>query len=226
MAALVATAPAPLLTLDKALQIQDLRRSRTLYNKLPDDSAQPVVANEHIANLAALFVHHNAEKVLGIHLIHGHFEIPENTVMVGTNFENPDLRWAKTMNIDEINPLTIHGHIFALAGNELCPYELQCGPLPDLSRVGHGFLADFLEYIVKNNLQDIIGLQILGCSDHSMSELILEQATVMLDSSIVRNAVTSRITGWRFKSINGSPRYLCALCISATALPGVPDAET
>lgn len=126
--------------------------------------------------------------------------------MVGTNFENPALRWTKTMNIDEINPLTIHGHIFALAGNELCPYELQDGPLPDLSRVGHGFLADFLEYIVKNNLQDIIGLQILGCSDHSMSELILEQATVMLDSSIVKNAVTSRITGWRFKSINGSPR--------------------
>ncbi|KGO74766.1 hypothetical protein PITC_083750 [Penicillium italicum] len=133
-------------------------RSRTLYNKLPDDAAQPAVSDEHIANLAALFVHHNAEKVLGIHLIHGHFEIPENTVMVGTNFENPALRWTKTMKIDEINPLNVYGHIFTLAGNELCPYELQDGPLPDLSSVGYSFLTDFLKYIVKTNLQDIIGL--------------------------------------------------------------------
>lgn len=53
-----------------------------------------------------------------------------------------------------------------------------------------GALANFLGYIIKNNLRDIIGLQILGCSNHSMSELILEQANVMLDSSHVKSSRT------------------------------------
>lgn len=180
------------------------------YNRLPDDGAQPAVADEHIVNLAALFVRHNAQNVLGIHLIHGHFEIPENTVMVGTNFGNPALRWTQTTEIDQINPRTIHGHIFALTGDGLCPYELQQGPLPDLSEVGQGFLAEFLEYLVKNNLQNIIGLQVLGCMDQSMSELILDQATVMLETSVVKNAIPYRVTGWRFESANGSPRVCSA----------------
>ncbi len=35
---------------------------------------------------------YNAEKVFGIHLVHDHFQIPEGTVMVGTNFQNPNMR--------------------------------------------------------------------------------------------------------------------------------------
>ncbi|KAM4055785.1 hypothetical protein HRG_015127 [Hirsutella rhossiliensis] len=36
------------------------------------------------------------------HLIHGHFQIPKGTVIVGTNFQNPDLRWAKTTDFNEL----------------------------------------------------------------------------------------------------------------------------
>jgi hypothetical protein len=143
-------------------------------------------------------------------LIHGHFEIPESTVMLGTNFENPTLRWTQTTKIDTLDPLNIHGHIYAVTENGFCPYELQDGPLPDLSGVGHGFLPEFQDYVVRNNLQNIIGLQVLGCEGPAMSELILDQGTVMLETSHVKNATPYRITGWRFESCNGKPRVCAA----------------
>lgn len=160
--------------------------------------------------LADMFVRYNAEKVLGIHLIHGHFKIPKSTVMLGTNYDSPSLRWAKVTNIDKIDPPGVHGHIFALTKNGLCAYELQDGPLPDLSGVRGGFLDEFVNYIVKNNLTSLIGLQVLGCDDCSLSELILDQGTVMLDSSCVKNTVPTRITGWRFELADGNPRVSSA----------------
>lgn len=181
--------------LDKALEVQDFHRSCALYNGLLGDCDQPPVADEHIANLAALFVRHNAEKVLGIHLVHGHFKIPEGTVMLGTNFKNPTLRWANVTEIENINPSTVHGHIFIFTEDGLHAYEFQQGPPPDLSGVGQGFLSDFVNYIVRNNLTNLIGLQVLGYCNDSMSELILDQGTVMLDSSIVKNTVPTRTTG-------------------------------
>lgn len=180
------------------------------YNTLLDDSDQPPVADEYITDLAEIFVRHNADKVLGIHLIHGHFKIPRSTVMLGTNFESPSLRWTKVTDIDKIDPSRVHGHIFALTKDGLCAYELQDGPLPDLSGVGPGFLDEFINYIVKNNLTSLIGLQVLGCSDDSMSELILDQGTVMLDSTYVKNTVPTRITGWRFEATGGRPRVCSA----------------
>lgn len=66
------------------------------YNGLLDDAEQPPVSEEHIQKLAALFVRHNAHKTLGVHLIRGHFKTPENTVMLGGNFEKPCGRWTKS----------------------------------------------------------------------------------------------------------------------------------
>ncbi|EQL33191.1 hypothetical protein BDFG_04637 [Blastomyces dermatitidis ATCC 26199] len=207
MAPLVATT---LPSLDKSLGIQDLHKSGSLYNELLDDCDQPPLADTHIMNLADIFVRHNADKAFGVHLIHGHFKIPKNTVMLGINFENPSLRWTNATSIDKIDLASVHGHIFALTKEGLCAYELQDGPLPDLSDVELGFLDEFIEYIVKNNLANLVGLQVLGCVDSSMLELILDQGTVMLDSSIVKNTVPTRVTGWRFESVNGKPRVCSA----------------
>ncbi|CAI7626068.1 unnamed protein product [Penicillium pancosmium] len=196
--------------LEMALEIQDFHPSGALYNTLLDDSDQPPVADEHITNLAEIFVRHNAQNVLGIHLIHGHFKIPESTVMLGTNFESPSLRWTKVTDIDKIDHSRVHGHIYALTKDGLCAYELQDGPLPDLSGVGPGFLDEFIDYIVKNNLASLIGLQVLGCLDDSMSELILDQGTVMLESTYVKNTLPTRITGWKFEATDGRPRVCSA----------------
>ncbi|KAI1756713.1 hypothetical protein F4782DRAFT_526391 [Xylaria castorea] len=112
--------------------------------------------------------------------------------MFGANFETSELRWMKATEIESIDTASIHGHIFVLTEDGLCAYELQEGPLPDL--------------LSENNLTSLIGLQVLGCCDGSMSELILDHGTVMLESSVVKNILPARITGWSFESVNGTPR--------------------
>ncbi len=74
-------------------------------------------------------------------------------------------------------------------------------------------MADFSRYLTDNNLVDVIGLQILGdgsCNSHSMSELILDQGTIMLDTSLVKNCEPTRVTGWSFDSSNGNPQVCIA----------------
>lgn len=205
MATLVAALPT-FPALDQALNTHDFQESRGLYNNLKDDSAQPEVAVEHVQNLAALFIRHNAEKVFGVHLIHGHFQIPEGTVMVGTNFQNPEMRWTKPTDFNNLDVSSIHGHIFVLTDGGFRAYEFQDGPLPDLASVHQDFLVEFARYITTNNLAGLLGLQVLGdCNTRSMSEVILDRATVMVDSSVVKNCTTYRVTGWTFESHNGKP---------------------
>ncbi|EDN11234.1 predicted protein [Histoplasma mississippiense (nom. inval.)] len=183
------------------------------YNTLLDDSNQPPVADAYITDLAEIFIRHNVEKVFGIHLIHGHFKIPKGTVMLGTNFESPSLQWTKVTDIDKIDPSRVHGHIFALAEDDLCACELQGGrPLPDLSGIGPEVLDGFINYIVKNNLTSLIGLQVLGWSDSSMSELILDHGAVMLGSTYVKNiknTAPTLITGWKFEMTGAHPDHAC-----------------
>ncbi|KAF2184559.1 hypothetical protein K469DRAFT_688571 [Zopfia rhizophila CBS 207.26] len=154
-----------------------------------------------------LFVRHNVHTILGVHLIHGHFEIPEDTVMLGKNFENPLGRWTKPTDMNTIDLNTIHGHIFILKNNEFLAYEYQDGPMPDLSEVGQNFVAEFVNYITSNGLTDVLGLQVLiDGMESDMSELILERGTVMLDTSKVKGCVPTRITGWKFEVRDGEPR--------------------
>ncbi|KAH8648115.1 hypothetical protein BGZ61DRAFT_376512, partial [Ilyonectria robusta] len=142
-----------------------------------------------------------------IHLIHGHFKIPDGTVLLGSNFEEPRGRWAKVTLIEEIDHSTVHGHIFAYGKDGLCAYEYQEAPMPDLSSVGKGFLDDLVDYLTKHSITGLIGLQVLGeCNGHSISELILDQGTVMLDLSVVKGCIPTRITGWKFEKVDGNPR--------------------
>ncbi|TPX09025.1 uncharacterized protein E0L32_001714 [Thyridium curvatum] len=176
-------APTPTLpALDRALEVQSFRKSRELYNTLRDDCDQPPVDGKHIQNLAAIFVRHNAQNVLGVHLIHGHFSIPEDTVLLGTNFEGIKGRWARVTQVGNIDPTAVHGHIFVYGREGLCAYEYQNGPLPDLSTVGQGFLGE------------------------SMYELILDEGTVMLQEGAIKNCEPTRVTGWRFEAGPGGPR--------------------
>ncbi|KAL8354337.1 hypothetical protein RB601_003954 [Gaeumannomyces tritici] len=119
-----------------------LAGTATSYNSLKDDGDQPEVADEQIRNLAALFARQNAEKAFGIHLIHGHFQIPEGSVMVGTNFEDPAMRWAKITDIATLDASSLHGHIFVLTESGYRAYEFQHGPLPDLTGIGKNFLHE------------------------------------------------------------------------------------
>lgn len=208
--------------LNKALKVQDLEESRNMqvtgsfklfdftnlhsYNVLPDDSQQPEILKSHIRNLAELFIRNRADGIFGIHLAHAHFVIPENTTILGVNYNKPYCRWARTTAIQIVDLSNVHGHIFVLTDHGFHPYEYQTGPVPDLFGVDSAFLPELADYLNTNNLSTLIGLQIIDHNPAHMLEFILPQATVMLNVLNLNGCVSTRQTGWKFEFENGEPR--------------------
>ena len=177
-----------------------------------DDSQQPEVDQIHIQNLAELFVRHKAHTKLGVRLIHGHFKIPPNTVMLGTNIEEPYGRWTKVTATEMIDPSEIHGHVFALSpAGGFVAYEYQDGPVPDLSTINDAFFAELSRYLAKNDLSSLLGLQVrVEGVPESIVELILDQGTIILDGSAVHGCSPYRQTGWTFELKDREPRVCAA----------------
>ncbi|KAF2185445.1 hypothetical protein K469DRAFT_738867 [Zopfia rhizophila CBS 207.26] len=191
---------------NKTPTIEDLEESRQIYNMLPDDSHQPELTDTHIRNLAALFLRNRANGILGIHLAHAHFHSPENTVMLGANYENPYCRWARATKMHSVDLSNVHGHIFVLTDHGFHPYEYQAGPMPDLSGVDKAFLPELADYLNGNNLAKLVGLQVVDDNPAQLLEFILPQATVMLDESDLVGCAPTRQTGWKFRYEDGEPR--------------------
>jgi hypothetical protein len=192
--------------LNKELRESDLLESRDIYNTLPDDSQQPKISNLHLQDLAALFVRHRAHTIFGIHLAHSHFVIPENTALLGVNYDTPRCRWAKPSLIKTTNLNDVHGHVFVLTDHGFHPYEYQMGPAPDLSQVGSAFLQELATYLDINKLSTLVALQVIGQNNAHMLELVLPRGTIMLDISTLNACVPTRQTGWMFESVHGESR--------------------
>lgn len=210
--------------LNKALREEDLEKSRNMYsftitmessttatnlpsyNQLPDDSQQPEIRESHIHDLATLFVRNRADTVFGIHLAHAHFTVPDKTVLLGVNHETPRCRWANATTFKAINLNNVHGHIFVLTDDGFHPYEYQAGPAPALSQVDDAFLVELAEFLRRNKLETLVGLQIIDSHPSQMLELVLPEGTVMLDVSNVNGCVPTRQTGWKFEVENGELR--------------------
>lgn len=176
------------------------------YNGLPDDLEQPAILDSHIRQLSRLFVRNNAHEIFGIHLVHGHFEIPEENALVGANYDSPPCRWARITDAHRIDLDGVHGHIFVLTEHGFHPYEYQQGITPDMSKVSENFLAEFSNFLVENDLTKLIGLQILDPHLPEMFELILPGGTIMVEVSSLKGCNPTRRTGWRFGESNGQPR--------------------
>ena len=59
------------------------------YNQLKKDTEQPEVSEDHIQKLAEIFVRYNVEAKFEIHLIHGHFKLEPDAVMLGRHVQKP-----------------------------------------------------------------------------------------------------------------------------------------
>lgn len=154
----------------------------------------------------AILARYGVLEKVGIHLIHGHFELVEDTVLVGTNYDN--YRFAKATKLDDLHVNNIHGHIYALTESGFRAYEYQTGKPPDLSGIDvDAFLEEFSSFLKMNNLETLVALQILdaNCKD-DMVELVFPSSTIMVRGSKLRGCVKSRGTGWRFEIENGQLR--------------------
>lgn len=180
--------------------IKDLLQSSRTYNLLPGDEDQPQVQDIHLQELAGLFKRFNAHRKFGLHLIHGHFQIEEDKIMLGTSLNSIRGCWTRPSSIADINLEEIHGHIFKLtASGEMQAYEYRQGPTVSLGDVDPKFFEELVQYLQSNLLVDILGLQVLAKDVPAMmSEFVLaDKGTVMLDERDVKNRGTPfRITGY------------------------------
>jgi hypothetical protein len=117
-------------------------------------------------------------------------------IMLGTQFENPLCWWTRPTKIQDINLKGIHGHIFKLSPDgRFLPYEYRTGPLGDMN-LDHAFYQELAQYLYKNNLEELLGIQVLNDLPKPMAEIVFETGTAMLEASQMRFGEQGKITGW------------------------------
>jgi hypothetical protein len=124
--------------------------------------------------------------------------------MLGTSFENPSGCWTKPTSIQDINSEDIHGHIFMLSpDNRLVAYEYREGPPNDIAGTDPTFFQELIEYLQKNALASVLGLQVLyEGRPKQMVEIVLKDVgTVMLDASEAKYRDLYRVTGVRSSTV-------------------------
>jgi 6-pyruvoyl-tetrahydropterin synthase len=154
----------------------------------------------HLQELANLFTRFKVQRIFGLHLIHGHFQIEENKIMLGTSLKSVRGCWTQPTSIADVNPAEIHGHIFKLtASGEIQAYEYRQGPTASLDDVDPVFFQELVRYLQAHHLVDLLGLQVLTNGVRpTMSEFVVaDNGTVMLDERDVKARGTPfRITGF------------------------------
>lgn len=155
--------------------------------------------------LAQLFLRYNVEAAFGLHLVHSHFKIPSDAVMLGSIFSgDPSGYWTRPTPWKHVGAKMVHGHIYTVTEEHgLLAYEYREGIAPkNVEGVNSAFFHEFIDYIESNQLGGIIGLEVLEdglCSQIQLLEFVLaDQGTVMLKQEDVTDARISRITGWSF----------------------------
>jgi hypothetical protein len=186
--------------------LADLQDSTAAYNALVgSEELQSEISNTHLQNLADIFVKYNVHERLGVHLIHGHTKVAAGNVMLGHSFTEPSGRWAKPIQMEEVNLADVHGHIFKLVGGgRFVAYEYVEGKASDLSDISTDFFKDLVEYLQSHQLEATVGLQILGQSVGNMAEFDFgDCGTVMLNEQDISHATPFRTTGWVFTHKEG-----------------------
>ncbi|MCJ1410071.1 hypothetical protein MMC19_004156 [Ptychographa xylographoides] len=190
----------------------DLRTSSRMhyrYNNLNDDSEQPEVTADQLQALAELFTRHNAQDIFGVHLVHGHFQIDEDTIMLGIDLGTDSLGyWTHPVKSAKVDKDNIHGHIYVLSTeNQFVAYEYRGGPVTDTWKHVHtSFFPLLAQHLLRNSLTGVLGLQVLdhqAASTGEMLEFVLgEEGTARLRAPDANHGGMYRITGWSFRQDN------------------------
>ncbi|KAL8296191.1 hypothetical protein RB600_001601 [Gaeumannomyces tritici] len=207
-------------SLDIPLDDKLFERATSIYNNLPEVLTQPSI-DEHLNFFGNLVLSHGVQDVIGFHLPHSHYPIPDNTILLGTNInvrgtnvEALIRRWAKPTPIEDVRGKQIHGHIYVVRSDgSLHPYEFQLGHAPDLSGIDLShFLRDFAKAVKEKGLQKLIALEVLDPenTDRTLYEFIVNRVNhVLVDASMAKELVQTRTTGWTIRDEgNGGVRVL------------------
>lgn len=159
---------------------------------------------DHVKGLLEIIVRHDQIGRFGVHLIHRHDRIANDSVRVESRIGLVPGKWNKAATIDSLDLTNIHGVVFKFVPdrNRFVPFEFCQGASPISARdVDNQFVQDFASYLTKNHLVDTFSLEFVdpadkGQPEECMAEIEVDNlGTVVLPRSAV-NAKEFLPTGW------------------------------
>jgi hypothetical protein len=169
------------------------------------------VSPDHVKTLLAIIAKSGLREKLGIHLLHRHESIPEGQIKLETKLQTLPGKWVKPVSIESLDLSAIHPVVFTIVSDfiagALCfrldPYEFGEGPSPvsvnDL--VDNNCIEEFVNYITKHGLVDVIALEVLDSGDGKQPDEptaeieVGEYGTIILPKSMI-NGGELIPTGW------------------------------
>ena len=150
---------------------------------------------------------HGVQDVFGIHLIHGHFRIPEGSAMFEVELAEVDGMkgcWTKPLPAKDLATQSVHGHIYRLQSEgTFVPYEFRTGLAGTAATTTDpAFFQEVAHFLRNHGLQDLLGLELLDRpQDQDSMELVLgPQGTVLMErKDLTSRLVSYGVTSWSFK---------------------------
>lgn len=170
------------------------------YSTVPlFEQQQHDVDNGVLHALAHVFVRHELHEDFGISLLHRHYDIAENTVMVHTKSLEED-RYVDRCRAEMLGLLPIHPILFYLNNQrEYLPCEyLACAPKKKTP--SEEYLQELASLLQENNLENVLGLSIRTDRDeHWLEQMLPDDTGTMATITSLDDAAGRIPTGWAFR---------------------------
>jgi hypothetical protein len=158
----------------------------------------------HVKKLVEIITRHGQLGKFSVHTAHQHDPIPKDTVRLESDFRVMPGKWNKATSIDSLDLSNIHPVVFKFfpEKNRYVAFEFGEGPSPvSASDVDDKFIQEFTGYLTKNNLTEMLVLEVVhpaegGQPNECTAEVEVDKlGTVVLPKSMV-NAKVFLPTGW------------------------------
>ncbi|KAI9674389.1 MAG: hypothetical protein M1822_009067 [Bathelium mastoideum] len=193
--------------LDGVVTTDVLTASARFHNQFPEDTVQPPddVLTNAIKDLRQIIAKYKVQDVFQLRLIHRHFLIPEDHVLLGLHTAEPSGHWVAPTPIGDVCLSDIHGYVFSVdTEGHLFPSEFRRGSFD--RDIDLDFFQEFVENIQRDGLEHILGLQIIEEHNTSMVEFAFNFGNLLLRAQDVRpmRHLKFRTTGWMVTVKNGT----------------------
>jgi len=129
------------------------------YNQIPhiDDQAIPSIAQ--LLSVGEILVRHNVHTQFGVHLLHRHFEIDDETIMFG--FLDGDREYSKMTKVAALDTQKLHPQCFLFDGNDgFIPYEYKYDERSDgLTMLPSPLSDDLSKHFKANDLEHLFAIE-------------------------------------------------------------------
>ena len=129
------------------------------YNEIPHIDDQPFLTTSELIGIGELLVKHEAEGDFGVHLLHRHFEIHDDTVMF--NFSDGGNQYSAMTSVSDLNSDQIQPSTFLLGvDDDFTSYEYCYLPKP--CSIPEPLASELALHIRTKGLQSFVGIERLN----------------------------------------------------------------